>query len=195
VSIHFSLPAGIKTAALTLNLCSIVTDYDSYIYLLDSTGQIAEGDDNRDSVTDGGCFEIALRSSILRMYLLPAGGSNSKLVPGESYELVIGGWARSEGNFGLTITLETTTASQTGRSATWSDSRVGADWSFVVCCNYIHFLLFTSQAVMELGRRLNASMVAIITALRVLPAILSMELDNVRQGVAEVSSTGIIVAI
>ena len=62
--------------------------------------------------------------------------------------------------------------------------------------NRIHFFLFTSQAVMEPGRRLNALMVRIaIPTLRALPAILSMELERVRQGVAEVSFTGIIAAM
>ena len=48
---------------------------------------------------------------------------------------------------------------------------------------------------MEPGRRLNALTVATIPTLRALPAILSMELERVRQGVAEVSFTGIIAAM
>lgn len=99
VRIHFTLPNSWIPEATTLliHTCSEDTTYDSYLYLLDSRGlEIAQNDD------DSACLINQGASNILSGAIFV----NSALEPGGEYTLIVDGFGRSTGSFGLTLSLQ-----------------------------------------------------------------------------------------
>jgi len=95
VRVSFSLPTGVEDGALQIDTCSDRTDYDSYVWLLDSEGNlIAENDDSRDLGVP--CNKDT--SSYLKL-------ATDELQAGEEYTLVVDGYDTASGTFGLTISL------------------------------------------------------------------------------------------
>lgn len=98
VRIFFALPKLDELLNLEISLCSPITQYDTYIWLLDSNGNlVASNDDSR-----------SCGSNELSSYLDLSVGriSNATLRSGEDYILVIDGYANSSGEFGLNLSLE-----------------------------------------------------------------------------------------
>jgi hypothetical protein len=97
VRVVFTLPSWVESGIVEISLCSTSTDYDTYIWLLDSGGNLVASND------DSSCDINRLHS-----YLnLSAGLGSSSLRSGEEYVLVVDGYDSASGNFALSLSLET----------------------------------------------------------------------------------------
>lgn len=99
VRIAFRLPTiGVSGAILNIDTCSLSTNFDTFLWLLDSDNGLVGSND--DTTID--CSSGPSRSSHMRFEV----GTGQDLQPGAEYTLIVDGYSYESGEFGLTISLQ-----------------------------------------------------------------------------------------